>query len=1100
MDGSARDSARSCRYLREQNQRRRRSATLKLTAPLVEDVADAADQTPTAIEERGWVSGVRPPVERTLAGASVGLATLLATAIVLTSTVAAAPSGAADGAGPVITTYAGGPGEGEATNVGHVPSSIATVGPLTYVADDENAVVRALDLATGQYRVVAGNGLHGSTGDGGPALDARLRPPLAVAAGADGSLYISEIEQNRVRRVDPSGVIDGFAGTGTRGFAGDGGLARNAELDDPRAMTVDTAGNLLIAEAGNDRVRKVGTSGRITTLAGTGTEGDGADTGLATLTQLRDPMGIAAGAGGSVYIADTGNQKVRRVDANGLITKVAGSPGGSEYDDGDGGPATLAHLYSPLGLAVRGGELFIGDYGKLRRVDASGTITTMFEGTLESYGRLGTTFHLAVTTDGRVLVADRNLRQVLRLDGFGYTVVAGNGRDGAGGDGGPATAAQMSQPNGLAVDGSGNVYIADEGDHEVRKVSPGGMITKVAGTGEAGYTGDGGPGTAASLNWPSGVAADEMGNVYIADHGNFVVRRVDPAGVITTVAGTKWWTPWRDGAPATDAYIGGPNTVAVGRQGDLFIAAPGWIYKMDAAGTIRRFAGNGRQDSTGDGGPATSASLYNPFGLAVDDEGNVFVADVDNRTVRKIDTAGIITRVAGSGYGLGTPNSDLAVETELHIPRGVAVDGGGNVYVADVDEVRRVDPSGVISTVAGGGEDVPGDGGPATSAHIVATAVAVDVSGNLYLSDVGTHRIRRVAGGGAATRPAAVVRSFGWNGAGALGTGDLSDRLGPVAVGGVGDGLKVAAGGYHSLAVTGDGTVKGWGYNGYGQLGTGGTSSSSRPVTVPGLAATAVAAGALHSVALRGDGTVRAWGWNGLGQVGDGTGVDRLSPVVVPGLAGVTAVAAGAFHSLALRHDGTVWAWGWNPAGGLGDGTRTQRPSPVKVLGISNVVAVAAGAYHSVALTADGAVWAWGWNYFGQLGNGTTVDRLTPVRASGVPSASIAAGAYHSLAARRDGTAAAWGWNGLGQLGDGTVVNRLSPVAVHGLSGATAVAAGWYHSVAVRGSTSMATWGWNAYGQLGDGTTVDRHEPVTPVGDPPVGSVAGGGLHTVALG
>ena len=115
-------------------------------------------------------------------------------------------------------------------------------------------------------------------------------------------------------------------------------------------------------------------------------------------------MGIAAGAGGSVYIADTGNQKVRRVDANGLITKVAGSPGGSEYDDGDGGPATLAHLYSPLGLAVRGGELFIGDYGKLRRVDASGTITTMFEGTLESYGRLGTTFHLAVTTDGRVLI------------------------------------------------------------------------------------------------------------------------------------------------------------------------------------------------------------------------------------------------------------------------------------------------------------------------------------------------------------------------------------------------------------------------------------------------------------------------------------------------------------------------------------------------------------------------------------------------------------------------------------------------------------------------------------------------------------------------
>ena len=1025
---------------------------------------------------------------------------VLAAAALLAATIHTAPARAAMAAAEShpISTYAGGPGQGVATNTGITPGWIATVGNAVYVADDGNAVIRTLDLATGQTRVVAGNGsFWGSTGDGGPATSAAITPPLALAAAADGTLYIAETSRHRVRRVSPSGIITMFVGTGNAGYGGDGGPALDADLKEPGSLAVDPAGSLLIGDSGNNRVRKVDTAGRITTLAGTGVAGDSSDLGPAVLTQLSSPQGIAAAPDGTVFIADRGNRKIRKVDTLGIMSTLAGVTGTSTVPDGDGGPATSAHLYDAVGVALRGANVLFSDYGRLRQVDAAGTITTVVDSRyLGPHGFVGLSLLPAVTANGTVLVADRFQNYVSRVDGTSLTVVAGNGLIGRGGDGGQATWAQLNQPSAVAVDREGNVYLADDGDHRVVKVSTNGTVTTIAGTGEPGYSGDGGPGRAAALSWPAALAVDAAGNVYIGDHGNYRVRRVDRAGTITTVAGGAAWKPWQEGALARDARIGEPNALALDQQGNLYIGVPAAVLKVDPSGVISTFAGNNAQGTGGDGGPATAASVYNPFGLAVDDTGNVFVSDIDGKSVRKIDTSGTITRVAGTAYGTGVPGSTKALETALVNPRGVAVDGDGNVYVAD-GKVFKVDESGIISVVAGGGQTVIGDGGPATATWLRAMGVAFDTGGNLYIADSVTGRIRRADGLGRQT----AARSFGWNGFGALGTGDLSGRSTPAPAGGLPDTRAVGAGAYHSLAVNGDGTVRAWGYNAYGELGTGGTADSSWPVAVPGLTGvTSVKGGGLHSVALGTDGTVRGWGWNALGQLGDGSTTDRLRPAQVPGLTGVTAIAAGGFHALAVRQDGTVWAWGWNVTGQLGDGTLTNRALPTKVVGLDHVVAVAAGVYHSLALKDDGTVWAWGWNAYGQLGEGPTTYSPVPVRLRSLPPVgSIAAGAYHSLAATRGGAVFAWGWNGLGQLGDGTTVDRSLPVPVLGLSDIAAVATGWYHSIAVRRSGTAMTWGWNTYGQLGDGTTVDRRSPVTPVGLGSTTSIVGGGIHTVAV-
>jgi sugar lactone lactonase YvrE len=328
----------------------------------------------------------------------------------------------------------------------------------------------------------------------------------------------------------------------------------------------------------------------ITVAGSTEAVGDG---GAATEAPLSYSYGVAVDSAGSLYIADANNHRIRKVTAPGVITTVAGT--GAAGFSGDGGTATAARLFFPAGVAVdSAGNLYIADTSnsRIRKVTAAGVISTL----------------------------------------------AGTGSYGSSGDGGAATAAQISYPRGVAVDGAGNLYIADVNGHRIRKVTPAGVISTLAGTGSAGYSGDGGAATAAQLNYPGGVAVDSAGNLYIADSYNFRVRKVTPAGVISTVAGNGTCCYSGDGAAATAARLAYPFGVAVDSAGSLYIAdqSNSRIRKVTSAGVISTLAGTGSAGYSGDGGAATAAQLYYPYGVAADSAGNVYIADSSNHRIRKI--------------------------------------------------------------------------------------------------------------------------------------------------------------------------------------------------------------------------------------------------------------------------------------------------------------------------------------------------------------------------------------------------------------------------------------------------------------------------------
>jgi sugar lactone lactonase YvrE len=335
------------------------------------------------------------------------------------------------------------------------------------------------------------------------------------------------------------------------------------------------------------------------------------------------------------------------------------------------------------------------------------------------------------------------------------TTVAGDG-PGYSGDGGPATSAQLNTPVAVAVDAAGNIYIADSANNRIRKVSPGGIISTVAGNGIQGFAGDGGLATSAELAMPSGVAVDGAGNIYIADSANWRIRKVSPSGVITTVAGGGGSAFWfgggapGDGGPATSATLSNPQGVAVDAAGNLYIAdSQDYAIRMvNVSGTINTVAGNGSPGSSGDGGPATSAQIGYVAGLTVDAGGNIYIGDHDNNRVRKITPNGIITTVAGNGSNGFSGDGGPATDAQFSGPQGVSVDRVGNLYLGDWgnQRIRKVTPSGTVTTVAGNGTPgFAGDGGPATNAELAGpVGVAVDASGNVYIADFGNNRIRKI--------------------------------------------------------------------------------------------------------------------------------------------------------------------------------------------------------------------------------------------------------------------------------------------------------------------------------------------------------------------
>ena len=628
---------------------------------------------------------------------------------------------------------------------------------------------------SGTLTLIAGTGRMGYAGDGGPAVKAQFNNPQGVAIDFKGNIYIADTGNSLIRIVTPDGNINLFAGNitfglPTYGWTGDGGPAIGAQLQLPVGIAVDGAGNLYIADSANNAIRKITTDGNINTIAGLGPAAAGysGDAAAATAANLDGPLDVAVDSNNNVYIADTNNANVRKITSDGNINTVAGSTAIVSNVvtvkfgyAGDGGAAIDAELAGPAGVAVdSSGNIYIATYAdnRIRKVTSSSGNISTFAGN-SGYGfagdggpatsaQLSAPRGICLDSAGNLYLADRWNNRIRKIAGGNISTIAGNGLANFGGDNGPATSAQLSAPDGVAVDNAGNVYISDFLNNRVRMVTPAGIISTYAGNGLSGFSGDGGPATSAALSQPAGLAVDAAGNLYIADSNNSAVRKVTPAGTISTVAGTGGSQGYSgDGGSATSAKMMAPFGVAVDSSGNLYIADfYGWIRKVTASsGVISTIAGNGSVGYSGDGGPATSAQFYYPVGVALDISGNVYVADSNNGAVRMVSN-GTISTVAGNGTLSYAGDGALATFAQFSQISSIAVDAQSNVYVADTGNqaIRLFPLGGFVTTIAGNGTPgYTGDGGPATQAEMNnPKAVAVTPSGNVYFADSANNSVR----------------------------------------------------------------------------------------------------------------------------------------------------------------------------------------------------------------------------------------------------------------------------------------------------------------------------------------------------------------------
>jgi trimeric autotransporter adhesin len=726
---------------------------------------------------------------------------------------------------------------------------------LCFCAGRNTAIAQAISRVP-SINTVAGNGTAGYSGDNGPAGDAELNSPSGVATDKAGNLYIADTANNLIRKVALStSIISTIPCNGTAGYSGNGGPATSAELHSPVGVALDGAGDVYIADQGNSVIREVTASGTITTVAGNNAVGYSGDGGSATNATLYAPAGVAVDSSGNIYIADTGNNRVRMVNPTGIITTIVGN--GTAAYSGDNGPATSATLNKPSAVAEgSGGNLYVADTGNnvIRQVNATGTITTVAgDGTAGYSGdggpavsaTLNSPYGLAIDGSGNLYIADANNNVVRLVTAAGIiTTVVGNGTPGFGGDGGPATSAILNSPHGVALDSPGNFYISDDGNNRVRQVTtpagsvffpttpvtstsvavaiplevntPGTTITGIsvpvseggkqeytvtapgcapntalaegtfcivmvtfspgypgprpiplqvvssAGTFNFGMVGIGtapqvalSPGTTelapgAYSGLSGGIAIDGVGNLYA------VLGGVDSNSITETPVGTGPQTLVLAPNDLTDTESG-TLSLAVDSTGNLYIAgatspcvsrvAPGSGAVTVVAGVLNEDSNDCESGFSGDNGPATNALLSNPGSLAVDTAGNVYVTD--SSRIRKIAVAsGIITTVAGNGtYGFSGDNGP-ATEAELW-PGHIAVDSAGNLYITDdySNRVRKVTAaSGIITTVAGNGTaGYSGDNGPATEAELnEPTAIAVDSAGDIYVQDAANNVVRMV--------------------------------------------------------------------------------------------------------------------------------------------------------------------------------------------------------------------------------------------------------------------------------------------------------------------------------------------------------------------
>ena len=703
----------------------------------------------------------------------------------------------------VVNTVAGGTAPSSAssalqTSIGD-PPRVAVDGAANVYFGSLHSVFKV--TPAGVLTRIAGSGRAGNSGDGGQATAGQLIFPDGVTVDAAGNIYVADRGANVIRKIS-GGSITTVAGTGAAGYTGDGGPASAAQLNGPTGLALDSSGNLYVADTANNVVRKIAPGGNISTFAGNGNQGYSGDGGPAVGASLNQPQGVASDKAGNFYIADTLNNRVRRVASNGQITTVAGdglanysgdNVGGTGIvaSTGDNGPATQTSIVLPTDVAAdASGNLYISDFGnsRIRMVSTAGIITTLIgnpdgvpleDGQAAASIRISGPTGVAVDSAGAVYFTEGSVGagaglvqgdyKVWKVAGGLFGGVAGTGLMSYSGDGGSAATAQFNTPSNIAIDAAGNLYVADALNNRIRKIAANGAVSTVAGTGAAGFSGDGKPAVNAQLNAPHGVAVDYNGTIFIADTNNNRVRVVNPDGTIYTLAGNGNAGFFGDGGMAINAALHAPQGVAVDTLGNFFIAdtLDYRVRKVTQDNLITTIAGNGVAGFSGDGGPGSKAALNLPVSVTVDGNGNIYIADQANGRIRKVATDGTITTAAGNG---NTPDS------QLYNPSGVAVDAQGNLDITDSghNRIRQAFPGGLI-TVAGTGDCCyAGDGGPATAARFNApSGIVATPTGSIYFADTGNNAIRQLSAASGLTTSITSIANAASNLTGAIAPGEI---------------------------------------------------------------------------------------------------------------------------------------------------------------------------------------------------------------------------------------------------------------------------------------------------------------------------------------
>ncbi len=603
----------------------------------------------------------------------------------------------------------------------------------------------------------------GGIGDGSIATNIAISS-YSSAVDKMGNVYISDNDNNCIRKVNISdGRILTIAGTFEKGYSGDGDYAIKAKLNRPMGICLDKQGNIVFADAGNHRIRKISIStGKITSIAGTGQSGYNGDNIEALNANIYSPFGICFDKDGNLYIADTGNKRIRKVNfLTNIVNTIAGGNNANTYSDSANAENTI--ISAPSGVCVDNiGNVYFAEYGIniIRKINPTNNMITIFAGDYyRKYDRdsdnvIATTtslfspFGICVDSKNNIYIADSDNRRIRKINFLTniITSVAGIGiwnRASSLPDGNPAIYANLERPTGITLDSMDNLYITDYWDNRIRKVDKlTGNINSIAGGGKIGFAGDGGLGKNATLSNPLGICIDDKGNLYFTDKFNNSIRKINIYNdTISTIAG--------EGGQVINSKLNDPQSVNIDTKGDLYFCSVSVANKIDMKkGLMTTIAGNGTTGFYGDGDLAINAELYAPFNIAVDKSQNIYICDYNS--IRKIDfKTEIINSIVGKLDSGFTGDGGLAIDAKLYGAGGIVFDNFGNLYVADIgnNRIRKVYSStGIINTIAGNGEaGYSGDGGLAINASLNHPSdICIDKLGNIYFVDKNNQCVRKI--------------------------------------------------------------------------------------------------------------------------------------------------------------------------------------------------------------------------------------------------------------------------------------------------------------------------------------------------------------------